>query len=140
MPKSLLKKTVKGENFLGRTLNKVLPFPKAREAVGAAIHGTKRGLPVPEFDDADREAAADEALKKVTENPNNLKRDELIKVIYQVRDILDNGKADGSANALNPKTRVVIEKAFSALPLIAYLVYAISTGDFSLSALIELFQ
>lgn len=138
-PFKLIKKTVRGDNKLGKFLNKILPYPKLREGVGAALSGIKLGSPVPEKKRVDVEAKVNEALATMEKADGNTDVNDLPDLVDQIYDILDDGKENHS-RALSPKITKAITKATSALPLIAYIIYAIKTGDFDLSIIWEYLQ
>lgn len=131
-PFKLIRKTIKGETTVGRVANKVLPFPKVRDALGAAIKGTKQGLPVPEFEEANLEEKVKTVKRKVEDADG--KEIDPAQLVNDIYDILDDGKINDT-RALSLKTRKYITKAFSALPIVAYIIYAVISGDFSLQEL-----
>lgn len=138
MPFRLIKKTIRGDNKLGKVLNKVLPFPKLREGLGAVATGLKIGSPVPERKRVDVEEKVNEALATI-EKMDGTDEANLPELVNMVYDILDDGKENHSRE-LSPKVLKAITKASSALPLIAYIIYAVKTGDFDLSIIWEYIQ
>jgi len=138
MPFKLIKKTIKGDNKLGKILNKVLPFPKLREGLGAVATGLKLGSPVPERKRVDIEEKVNEALATI-EKSDGVDEAELPEIVNRLYDILDDGKENHSRE-LSPGVRKAITKGMSALPLVAYLIYAIKTGDFDLTIIWEYIQ
>lgn len=138
MPFKLIKKTVRGENKLGKFLNKILPYPKIREGIGAIGSGLKLGSPVPERKRVDVESKVNEALATI-ENSDGVDEAALPELVNRIYDILDDGKENHS-RALSPKVSNAITKAVSAVPLIAYIIYAVKTGDFDLTIIWEHLQ
>lgn len=143
-------RTIEGKTKLGKIAHEALPFKKTRSIVGNALLGIKKASPLPETKDpAVREAItiADEELAKLTGEGDELDQvtnlqdsdqADIVRTIRKVRDVLDDGKLNNSAGELSPKTRKIIVQSFSALPLLAYLGYAITTGDFSVSGFLSI--
>lgn len=145
-------KTIQGKNNVGRFLHQLLPAKKLRSAVGEAILGIKKATPLPEFKDpAVRESVTlavrelngvvgtGDRLSQATE-ARDLTEDQLVDKINKIRDILDDGRMNESIDDLAPRTKKIIQQVFSALPLVAYLIYAITTGDFSLTGFLDYVQ
>lgn len=142
-------RTVQGKTKVGRILHQALPAKKLRSVVGEALLGLKKSSPLPETKDASvRQAVteADRKLSEITGEGDTLAKavklkdtsgGELIDKIQEVRDILDDGKLNDSPDDLSPRAKTIIQQSFSALPLVAYLIYGISTGDFSLGGFLE---
>lgn len=133
-----IKDTVKGDTKVGSVLHEVLPMKKTREAVGAAILGIKKASPLPELKDPKVRSEVEEAVGKIkSQNLEGLDSQQLLNIIYQVRDILDDGKQNQSIERLSLKVRKLIIQSFSALPLIAYIIYGITTGEWNLGDLLN---
>lgn len=145
-------RTIEGKTKVGKILHQALPAKKLRSAVGQAVLGIKKASPLPEFkDSAVRESInkADSRLRSLTGDGDKLDQatqlrdvdeEAVLNVINEVRDILDDGKMNESTDDLSPRTKKIIQQVFSAIPLLAYLAYAISTGDFSLGGFLDYVQ
>lgn len=145
-------RTIQGKTKVGKALHQILPAKTARSLIGEAILGLKKASPLPEFKDpAVRESVteASSRLEKLVGNGDSLdqatqlqdvEQGELLSTIQEVRDILDDGKMNNSQDDLSPRVKKIIQQAFSAIPLVAYLVYGITTGDFTFSGFLEYVQ
>lgn len=131
-------RTIQGKTKVGKVLHQALPAKKLRSTVGEAILGIKKASPLPEFKDAAVRESVTEADKELSQISTS--EEHVMSKINQVRDILDDGKLNDSADDLSPKTKKIIQQVFSAVPLVAYIVYGITTGDFTLSGFLEYVQ
>lgn len=130
--------TIQGKTKVGKILHQALPAKKLRSAVGSAILGIKKSSPLPEFKDSAVRESINLADGKLSEI--NVSDENIMNKVNEIRDILDDGKMNESADDLKPKTKKIIQQVFSALPLVAYLVYGVTSGDFSLSGFFEYVQ
>lgn len=122
----------------GATINNN-KVPKLRQSALAAVKGVKQGLPVPEFEESMLQEKIALALDKIEQaDGEEISEEELIGIINYVYDMLDDGKRNYS-RAISPRMRRIITIVFSFLPVTVYAIYALTTGDFSLSSIINLF-
>ena len=139
----LIDDTVRGENALGRGLNKVLPAQKLREGLGSAVLGIKDVSPLPQAKDARIRKGAEHLKRSLQEKGltrreeiahriKNLDPQEVSDLVYQAYDLVDDGRLNKSADQLPPELKLKIRLGTSAL-VIAYAVYALITGDFTLA-------
>lgn len=127
--------TVEGKTKVGKVLHEVLPFKKTRSVAGSIITGTKKASPLPEVKDlAVRETVteADKQLSEISTTDSHV-----MKKVNEVRDILDDGKLNESHDDLSARTKKLITQASSALPLLAYLIYVIRTGNWSIDGFLQ---
>ena len=117
----------------GLALHQVLPFKKVRSAVGAGILGIKKASPLPEVKDLEAREKITDVVKDIDgHNVEGMDSSQLISLIRKYRDILDDGKINNSPDDLSPKTKKLITQIFSALPILAYCIYGITTGEWNL--------
>lgn len=129
--------TLRGENQLGQTLNKVLPAKAIREGVGSVVFGIRDVVTLPQIKDAKQQAKIDAVRnaikeKKITKEViEEMDAKSLQELGYQLFDLVDDGKLNQSADALSPETKLKI-RIGSAVLFAAYSIYALYTGDFTL--------
>jgi hypothetical protein len=136
--------TVRGDNALGQKLNKVLPAKALREGVGAAVLGVKDAVPLPQIADSGKQEKI-ERVKRIIQEKNITKEDvksldpeELQAMTYQLFDLVDDGRLNKSADALSAETKLKIRLGVS-FGTIAYIIYAVTTGDYALGELLVYF-
>lgn len=134
--KNIFKKigdTIQGKTKLGKGLHEILPAKKLRSAVGSAVLGIKKASPLPEFKEGAVKESITSAAKAIdSSNTEGMDSQQLLGLIRQVRDILDDGKMNDSPDDLSPKLKKLITQAFSALPILLYVIYGITTGEWNL--------
>ncbi|MEX1120861.1 MAG: hypothetical protein WED82_01920 [Balneolales bacterium] len=139
-----LEDTVRGDNKIGKGLNKVLPAKKLREGIGEVVLGAKDALPVPQKKDSDTRRRLEQAKrviqeKKVTkEDIKSLDPESLQGMAYQLMDLVDDGRLNKSADELSPELKFKIRLGSSGL-VVVYILYAVITGDYTLGELLIYF-
>ncbi len=123
-------RTFLGKNSEGKKLNKVLPFRKQREFIGAAIRGIADVSPVPNAKDA----SVREKLEKIYAITRKLQLDTVqgkaVEAIGQIHDLVDDGQLNDSAE-LSPETRkkVRLISSFLFFGLLGYEAVAVFVGS-----------
>lgn len=128
-------RTIEGKTKVGKLLHQALPAKKLRSAVGSAILGIKKSSPLPEFKDSAVRESINLADGKLSEI--NVSDENIMNKVNEIRDILDDGKMNDSPDDLSPKTKKLIQQISSAIPLVAYIIYVITTGNWSLTGFLE---
>lgn len=130
-------KDVKGSSIRKWHDKTSIESPKTKEAVGAALRGVKQGMLMPEMQASNREEAMANARAMLRNLDGSTDEATINEVVNTVYDLLDDGLKNQSRE-LPEKTRKRITKAFSALPVLGYLIYAVTTGDFTFDTLLRL--
>lgn len=136
--------TVRGDNELGKKLNKVLPAKGAREVLGAAVLGAKDVVPLLQIEDATTQTKVDR-VKRIIQEKNITKEDvksldpeELQAMTYQLFDLVDDGRLNKSADSLSPEMKMYIRLGVS-VAVIAFILYAVLSGTGGLAELLIYF-
>ena len=148
MSKHFLKKlstpiedTLRGDNRLGKKLNRVLPAKGIREVAGAILLGAKDVIAWPQIGDAKTKRATDE-IKGMVQKRNITKKDikhldvkTLLNFTYRMYDLVDDGRLNKSADALSPEFKFKIRISSSVIVIVG-IVYAVATGEHGLAELL----
>ena len=135
---SFLGDVITGKAKAGQVLNKVLPFRKSREAVGEIIKGAKDLVPVAQVKDATIVRDAEKAKQLLADLPDDYaKLNDLFKTspdlvtrkLYDIKDLLDDGRLNDSAEGLSPEAKFKIRIATS-VSLGAAVIYQIAAYFF----------
>lgn len=111
-------------------------FAKSKEAIEAILKGMKLGAPLPEFKQPYEQEKRLRALR-ILEQIQDAEPSQIKRLVQDAYDLLDDAKINKSRQ-LPDKTVKIITQVASVLPVAAYLIYAIITGDFDVSALLSL--
>lgn len=148
---SYLGDVITGKAKVGQTLNKVLPFRKSREAIGEVIKGAKDLVPTIQAKDASVVRDAEKMKILVNDLPKDYAElnmlfkkspDLLINKLYEIRDILDDGRLNGSAEGLTPDAKYKLRLATSGILLLSVIyeiaAYFMGWPHLPLSQILEL--
>lgn len=130
---SFLGDVITGKAKAGQVLNKVLPFRKSREAVGEIIKGGKDLIPLAQVKDASVVRDAEKAKQLLADLPNDYAQlnnmfkespDLVTKKLYEIKDLLDDGRLNDSAEGLSAETKFKI-RIGTSIAISAAVVYQI---------------
>lgn len=130
---SFLADAIIGKNNFGKRMNEQLPFRKTREGIGEGIKGIGDLIPKPQAKDASVVRDTEKAKILLNEFPKDLsqlielaeKSPELIgSRLYMVKDLLDDGRLNDSAEGLSPETKFKI-RVGSSVALFAASIYQV---------------
>lgn len=122
-------RTIAGKNGAGKKLHKILPFKAQRERVGAVVSGILDLSPIPNDKSATIEEKAATIYGITKSLPVDLAEDQAIETIQSIKDILDDGLINDSAE-ISAQERATIRKVTSWLVwlLLAYEGLAVLMG------------
>jgi len=126
-------------------------FPKHVRAAGqvatAIIQGIKAVSPFPEHkaetlkNDVRNVVEITKTLQSTMHMGKLSDKEQFIEQsVNRIRDILDDGRINNSEDPLSQRAKSAISLTVQFLPLVAYVIYAIHTGDWNLHNIMHLLQ